>query len=129
MKIEHIAIWTADLEGLKVFYETYFQAQAGAKYTNPAKGFESYFLTFSSGPRLELMALTTLAEPPPGQDAPRAGYAHLAFSAGSRPAVDVLTARLSRDGYQVLDGPRVTGDGYYESSLLDPDGNRLEITI
>jgi lactoylglutathione lyase len=129
MHIEHIAIWTRDLEGLKGFYETYFQARAGARYTNPAKGFESYFLTFASGARLELMHMPAI---PASLDDPRlqfTGYIHLAVSVGSPAAVDELTARLARDGYPVLDGPRRTGDGYYESCVLDPDGNRVEITI
>jgi lactoylglutathione lyase len=137
--IEHIAIWTKDLEGLKTFYETYFQARAGAKYVNPGKGFESYFLTFASGARLELMYMPAI---PASLNDPRrqgrqsrpagrqfTGYIHLAVSVGSPAAVDDLTARLARDGYRVVDGPRHTGDGYYESCILDPDGNRVEITV
>ena len=129
MQIEHVAIWTSDLERLRAFYETYFQATAGPKYTNPARGFESYFLAFPSGPRLELMRLATLSQAPGGQGVPQVGYAHLAFSTGSREAVDALTARLVADGHRRLDGPRTTGDGYYESQVADPDGNLLEITI
>lgn len=129
MRIEHIAIWTHDLERLRQFYETYLDGQANAKYVNPRKQFESYFLTFAEGARLELMQMP--AVPPSKNDAEQqfTGYIHIAFSAGSREAVDTLTDRLRHDGYHVLDGPRLTGDGYYESSVLDPDGNRLEITV
>jgi lactoylglutathione lyase len=129
MRIEHVAIWTHDLERLRHFYETYFGGTANAKYVNPRKQFESYFLTFADGTRLELMQMP--AVPPSKNDVEQqfTGYIHLAFSAGSREAVDALTERLERDGYRLLDGPRATGDGYYESSVLDPDGNRIEITI
>jgi len=129
MHIEHIALWTANLEELKAFYETYFQARAGEKYANPAKGFESYFLTFVSGARLELMRLPAIPAALNDPQRQFTGYIHLAFSVGSQAAVDALTARLGQDGYRVVDGPRHTGDGYYESCVLDPDGNRVEITI
>ncbi len=128
MEIEHVAIWTRDLKGLKTFYEAYFQAKAGVKYSNPATGLESYFLTFPAGARIELMCLPSLVHQADAQEAPWTGYAHLAFSVGSREAVDTLTARLRADGHRVLDNPRYTGDGYYEASALDPDGNRLELT-
>lgn len=128
MKIEHMAIWTTDLERLRLFYETYFGARSNAKYVNAAKQFESYFLSFSTGARLEIMyspnVLSVVDE-----TMRRGGYAHLAFSLGSREQVDALTSRLRQDGYPVLDGPRQTGDGYYESAILDPDGNRIELTM
>ena len=129
MRIEHIAIWTHDLERLRHFYETYFGGTANAKYVNPRKQFESYFLSFTDGARLELMQMP--AVPPNKNDVEQqfTGYIHIAFSAGSREAVDALTDRLRADGYRILDGPRTTGDGYYESSVLDPDGNRIEITV
>jgi lactoylglutathione lyase len=127
--IEHVALWTRDLERLKAFYETYFQARAGDKYVNPDKQFESYFLTFSSGARLELMRMPTIPESLNDVEAQFTGYIHLALSVGSRKQVDDLTARLREDGYRVVDGPRQTGDGYYESCILDPDGNRIEITV
>ena len=129
MHIEQIAIWTQNLEQLKTFYETYFAATANNKYVNPTKQFESYFLTFKTGARLELMQMPTI---PTTQNNPATqftGYIHLAFSVGSQAEVDRLTTRLQQDGYPVVDGPRQTGDGYYESAVLDPDGNRLEITI
>ena len=129
MYIEHIAIWTKKLEQLKAFYETYFQAKAGEKYVNAAKQFESYFLTFSCGTRLELMRMPTIPESLDDVEAQFTGYVHLAFSVGSEEQVDALTTRLQEDGYRVVDGPRHTGDGYYESCVLDPDGNRIEITV
>ncbi len=129
MQIEHVAIWTKNLEQLKSFYETYFQASAGKKYLNPQKQFESYFLTFASGARLELMQQPTIPESLDDSLAQFTGYIHLAFSVGSEDEVEALTARLQQDGYRVVDGPRRTGDGYYESVILDPDGNRVEITV
>ena len=126
MHIEHIAVWTYDIKRLKSFYETYFEAQASAKYINAEKQFESYFLTFASGARLELMQTPTVV---PAHEGQFSGYAHLALSAGSEAQVDSLTARLRKDGYQVVSGPRCTGDGYYESVVRDPDGNRIEITV
>ncbi len=127
--IEHIAIWTPDLERLRRFYETYFDGTANTKYVNPRKQFESYFLTFAGGARLELMHMPAVLPGRNNIEQQFTGYIHIAFSAGSRESVDVLTERLRQDGYRVLDGPRTTGDGYYESVVLDPDGNRIEITI
>lgn len=128
MHIEHVAIWTKDIEGLRGFYETYFQAHSGEKYINPKKQFESYFLEFESGARLELMHQADIPDAPNDTRQQFNGIIHLAFSTGSVTAVDNLTDRLTRDGYRILDGPRRTGDGYYESVVLDPDGNRIEIT-
>ena len=129
MRIEHIAIWTHNLERLRQFYETYLDGQANAKYVNPRKQFESYFLTFADGARLELMQMPAVPLSKNDVEQQFTGYIHIAFSAGSREAVDALTERLRRDGYRILDGPRITGDGYYESTTLDPDGNRIEITV
>ena len=129
MHIEHVALWTKDLEILKAFYEQYFQAEAGEKYSNPAKHFESYFLRFASGARLELMRRPDIPERPGDAETQVAGYTHLAFATGSEANVDALTQRLHQDGYRVVDGPRRTGDGYYESTVLDPDGNGIEITV
>ncbi len=127
MHIEHVAIWTRQVEALKAFYETYFSARAGQKYTNPQTGFESYFLSFAGEARLELMQAPDV-EAAAGA-ARCVGYAHLAFATGSRQQVDQLTARLEADGYRIAGRPRTTGDGYYESVVLDPDGNRVEITV
>ena len=129
MHIEHIAIWTKELERLKAFYELYFDAKAGEKYINPTKQFESYFLRFASGARLELMHRPSIPETKDNALAQFTGLVHFAVSTGSEAHVDRLTARLARDGYPVVDGPRRTGDGYYESVVLDPDGNRIEITV
>jgi lactoylglutathione lyase len=127
MTIEHVALWTADLEQTRRFYEAYFGATAGARYHNPAKDFTSYFLRFASGARLELMHRPDLLAPA-ARAVPAVGYAHLAFATGSRAAVDSLTERLRADGHLVLGEPRTTGDGYYESVVADPDGNLVEIT-
>jgi lactoylglutathione lyase len=129
MRIEHVAIWTHDLERLRQFYETYFGGTANTKYVNPRKQFESYFITFADGARLELMQRPDVPASTNDVDQQFTGYIHLAFSIGSREAVDALTDRLRADGYRILDGPRTTGDGYYECTTLDPDGNRVEITV
>jgi lactoylglutathione lyase len=127
MRIEHIAMWTDDVERLSTFYGTYFGARIARPYINAAKGFESRFLSFDSGTRLEIMRTSSLAPVTHEPGAQRMGLTHLAICAGSEQTVDELTARLQRDGYPVVDGPRRTGDGYYESVVLDPDGNRVEI--
>ncbi len=125
--IEHVAIWTDDLERLRAFYEQYFEGVAGARYENAATGFRSYFLDLGGGARLELMQMPAVAERP--RDEQRLGWAHIALALGSEEAVDELTGRLRSDGYVILDGPRRTGDGYYESVVRDPDGNRVELTV
>lgn len=127
-RIEHIALWVDDLDALSAFYARAFGAQVGPRYINAAKGFESCFLTFDSGARIELMTTSRLAPTRHAPGTQRMGLTHLAISLGSEAAVDELTARLQSDGVTVLDGPRRTGDGYYESVVLDPEGNRIEIT-
>jgi lactoylglutathione lyase len=127
MRIEHIAIWTADLTRCKHFYTSYFGATAGPDYINPAKGFESCFISFADGARLEAMTTTSLSLVELAPGAQRLGLTHLAISVGSERLVDELTQRLRNDGIVVVDGPRRTGDGYYESVIIDPDGNRIEI--
>jgi lactoylglutathione lyase len=127
MRIEHIALWTHDIERLRAFYERYFGAAAGARYENRRKQFQSYFVSFGDGARVELMQSPRVGGDSAGEE--RLGYAHLALALGSEAAVDALTGRLRADGYAVLDGPRHTGDGYYESAVLDPDGNRIELTV
>jgi len=129
MKIDHIALWTKDLERLKAFYERYFHVKAGKKYVNPKKRFESYFLSFEDGCRLELMQMPTVPDSTNDVYQQFTGYIHFAVSTGSKEKVDELTHQLKLDGYEILDGPRTTGDGYYESVVLDPDNNRIEITI
>jgi len=129
MKIEHVAIWTKRLELLKEFYIKYFDAKPSEKYHNPNKGFSSYFLSFDSGARLELMEMAGVPESKDDRYDQFTGIIHIAFSLGAESAVDELTKRLAEDGFEKLDGPRYTGDGYYESCILDPDGNRLELTV
>jgi lactoylglutathione lyase len=128
MKIEHIAMWTTDLERCKRFYTRYFGAVAGEEYVNSAKGFTSCFLSLGEGARIELMTTTTLSPLVIEPGAQRMGFTHVAISVGSVQRVDELTRQLNHDGFAIVDGPRRTGDGYYESIVLDPDGNRVEIT-
>jgi lactoylglutathione lyase len=127
MNIEHIAVWVRDLELMREFYRRYFGAVAGPKYENPQKRFESYFLLFDGGARLELMRRVDISEKPPVPSL-YLGLAHFAISVGSESDVDHLTGELRLAGYHVAAGPRMTGDGYYESVVLDPEGNRIEIT-
>ncbi|MEY4761950.1 MAG: hypothetical protein RLZZ200_1806 [Pseudomonadota bacterium] len=128
MRIEHVAIWTDDIEGLAHFYSRYFGAVACAPYRNEAKGFESRFLSFESGARIELMRTTRLAPARVDPGTERMGLTHLALSVGSMERVDALVEQLKSEGVPVIDGPRRTGDGYYEAVILDPDGNRIEVT-
>ena len=128
-RIEHIALWTEDIERLARFYAHYFGASVGSTYANPSKGFESRFLTFADGARLELMTTSTLRPLKCEPGVHRMGLTHLALSLGSERRVEELTAVLRQAGVEVADGPRRTGDGYYESVILDPDGNRVELTV
>jgi lactoylglutathione lyase len=129
VRIEHVAIWCRDLEILRAFYETTFGARSSEKYVNEATGFESYFLSFDSGARLELMHLQSIPQTTNDPYEQFTGLVHLAISVGSETRVDELTNELKKAGYAVLDGPRRTGDGYYESVVLDPENNRIEITV
>nr|WKN37446.1 VOC family protein [Tunicatimonas sp. TK19036] len=126
MRIEHLALWTHDLEALRDFYCCYFKASASPRYHNPAKQFTSYFLSFASGCRLELMHRPELGNP---SAEVHIGLAHFALSVGSEEAVDHMTEVLQQAGYPPIDGPRHTGDGYYESTFRDPDGNLIELTV
>lgn len=127
MRIGHVAMYVSDLEGAKDFFIRYFDAVSNALYHNPKTGFRSYFLTFGDGARLEIMNKPDMEDLPKG--VARTGYIHIAFSVGSREKVDTMTARLKADGYSVISGPRTTGDGYYESCILDIEGNQIEITV
>jgi lactoylglutathione lyase len=127
MKIEHAALWTQNLERLKDFYVEFFNGKSNDKYVNPHTHFESYFITFDSGARLEIMQMPSVVINKNEADKQFIGYAHIAFSTGSRENVDRLTNILRTNGYSVISEPRETGDGYYESVILDPDGNRVEI--
>ena len=132
MKIEHLAIWSRDIEKLKLFYEKYFQGRAGEKYINSVKNFHSYFLSFDEGCRLEIMQMPGIPsnENDPGsyRGKQSIGITHFAISVGSKDRVDALTENLRHDGFEIVGEPRTTGDGYYESVVLDPEGNRIEIT-
>lgn len=129
MTINHVAIWTSQLEELKAFYEKYFQGSSNEKYVNTKKGFESYFITFKEGASLELMRRVGMNEQDKDAEKFYSGFTHMAFSVGSKEKVDELTEKMVNDGFKKLDGPRTTGDGFYESSIVDPDGNILEITV
>lgn len=127
MKINHIAVYVCDLEGARKFFEKYFYGISNQKYHNPTTGLMTYFLSFPTGDtRLELMSR------PEVETAPftpfRRGLTHLSFSVGSKDDVDSLTSRLADAGYKVLSGPRTTGDGYYESTVMGFEGLTLEIT-
>ena len=127
MRIDHIAIWAADIERLKAFYTRYFDLACGDKYTNPTKRFTSYFLSFADGStRIELMH--TPGRHVTDRGCGMAGLAHFSISVGSKEAVDELTERLRNDGYAILSNPRTTGDGYYESTVADTEGNCIEIS-
>ena len=128
MKIEHVAIWCKDLEALKDFYVNYFAARPNRKYQNDKKGFASYFLSFQSEARLELMHMKTIPEATHDPHLQFTGITHLAISTGSEDSVDRLTSKLRDAGYVIIAQPRRTGDGYYESVVLDPENNRIEIT-
>ena len=127
MKIDHIAIYVCNLEGARDFFMQYFGAKSNEGYHNKRTDFRSFFLSFDDDTRLELMARPQLADMEKVWE--RTGYAHLSFSVGSKERVDALTAQLKADGFEVVDGPRTTGDGYYESAIVGFEGNLIEITI
>lgn len=125
MYLAHTALFVEELQRSRDFFVTYFGCTSGSLYHNPKTGFHSYFLTFPGGGQLELMQRDTAAPRPDGRFR---GLDHIAVGVGSRQAVDDLTTRLAQDGYRVDSAPRTTGDGYYESCVLDAEGNRIEIT-
>ena len=127
MNIEHIAMYVTDLEAAKAFFVKYFGAHANDGYSNTKTGFSSYFLSFDTGARLEIMHRPQLTDDV--RQINRTGYIHIAFSLGSHKNVDRLTERLRSDGFAVLSGPRTTGDGYYESCIIDLEGNQIELTV
>lgn len=128
MKITHIAIWTNNLENLKGFYLKYFNGKSNKKYKNTEKGFESYFISFDEGVKLELMNRIDISEEKNSVNKEYIGISHFAFSVGTKKKVKELTEILRKDGYLIIGEPRITGDGFYESVILDPDKNRIEIT-
>lgn len=123
-RIDHAAMYVSDLEGTRQFFETYFGAVSNEQYHNPRTGLRTYFLSFEGDARLEIMTR-------PGVDRARQdgqlGWGHIALHLGSREAVDALAERLIADGHRIINGPRVTGDGYYEAVALDPEGNEVEL--
>ncbi len=127
MKIEHIAMYVNDLEGTRIFFEKYFGAVSNKGYHNVNTNFKSYFLTFDDGARLEIMNRPNLIDNQ--KELFLRGFIHIAFSVGSMDRVNELTEILKNDGYEVISGPRTTGDGYYESCVVGIEGNQIEITI
>lgn len=125
IKIAHAAVYVTDLEKSKDYYTTYFGGRSNERYKN-AKGFSSYFITFDGGASLEIMHHTQLELRPVREKAN--GWSHIAFSVGDRETVRYLTEKIVSDGYELYSPPRQTGDGYFESCVADPDGNRVEIT-
>ena len=125
MKIEHIALYVNDLEAARDFFVTFLRGKSNSGYHNPRTNFRSFFISFDDGARLELMTKPELAD----QEKPlnRSGYAHIAFSVGSKEKVDEMTEQLRSAGYEVISGPRTTGDGYYESCIVAIEGNQIEI--
>ncbi len=127
MRIEHIALYVNDLESARRFFVKHFGATSNDGYHNPQTDFRSYFLSFDKGARLEIMNKPEI--PDLSKELNRTGYAHIAFSVGSKEKVDALTAELKANGYKVISGPRTTGDGYYESCIIDLEDNQIEITV
>lgn len=127
MKITHIAMYINDLENTKNFFVKYFSAIPNEGYHNRNTDFKSYFLRFDDGVQLEIMNKPNMNDEV--KSLSRTGFSHMAFSVGSKEKVDEMTAKLKKDGYEVISGPRTTGDGYYESCILGPENNQIEITI
>jgi len=125
VRLEHVGVWVFDIDRVAAFYAKYLGAQVGELYRNPRKGFESRFLKFGGGARLELMTRQDVNQRAANE---LLGLAHVAISIGDEAAVDALAARLRADGVMPDSGPRRTGDGYYECVVRDPEDNRVEIT-
>ena len=127
MRISHVAMWVKDIENIKNFYMKYFNCKCNEKYINDKKGFQSYFLYFEDNSKLEIMNINDIEEL--NKENNFCGFTHIAISVGSKDKVDSLTKILENDGYIVASNPRTTGDGYYESVILDPENNKIEITV
>ncbi len=125
MRIEHVAMYVNDLESVRDFYVKYFGAKCNDKYHNISTGLQTYFLTFDDNARLEIMTRPGVKDRE--KSLLESGYIHLAFKVGSKEKVDELTSKLNKDGYKIISGPRTTGDGYYESCVLGPENNQIEI--
>ena len=126
MKIEHVAMYVNNMERARDFFIKYFGGKSNDGYHNEKTGFRSFFISFDDGARLEIMNRPEMDDTP--KTVYRTGYVHVAFSVGSKEKVDELTKRIKYDGYEVISGPRTTGDGYYESCIVDFEGNQIEIT-
>ena len=127
MRIEHVALYVNELEEARDFFVNYLEGHSNDGYHNKDTGFRSYFICFDSGARLEIMSKPGMLDDE--KDLNRTGYAHVAFSVGSRERVNELTSKLRDAGYAVVSGPRTTGDGYYESCIVAVEGNQIEITV
>lgn len=127
MRIEHVAMYVVDLEKARQFFEKYLGGTSNEIYHNRTTDFRSYFISFDDGARLEVMTKPEITDDEKGFA--RTGFIHVAFSVGSKERVDSLTAELKVDGYEVISGPRTTGDGYYESCIVAIESNQIEITV
>lgn len=128
MKLEHIAIWTDNIELLRNYYVSFFDGQSSEMYINPKTQFQSYFISFESGARLEIMSMPNIPDNTNDTiNAQHKGIIHIAFSVNTKQEVDAKATLLLANGFEILNGPRVTGDGYYEFVTIDPDKNRLEV--
>ena len=127
MRIEHVAMYVNDIEQARDFFVKYLDGKSNDGYHNVKTDFRSYFISFDDGARLEIMNRPDMADEEKALN--RTGLIHIAFSVGSKERVDVLTKILKADGYYIVSGPRVTGDGYYESCVVVIEGNQIEITI
>ena len=127
IKIEHIAMYVKNIEAARDFFVKYFHGKSNEGYYNKTNEFKSYFITFSDGARLEIMNIAGMDDMEKGMK--RTGFIHIAFSLGSKEKVLELTETLKKDGYSVVSGPRITGDGYFESCIIDMEGNQIELTV
>ena len=128
MRIEHIALFCKNLEQMRQFFLDHFEGESNGQYHNPRTGLRTYILTFpNGGARLELMQRPDIIDADPSK--PNIGFIHVSFAVGSKETVDAKTFELRDAGYQVTSGPRTTGDGYYESCILGPEGIQIEITV
>ena len=127
MRIEHIAMYVSDLESARDFFVKYLGGKSNNGYHNQKTEFRSYFISFDDGARLEIMTKPEISDY--NKPLNRTGYAHIAFSLGSKGKVDQLTEKLKNDGFAVLSGPRTTGDGYYESCIIAVEENQIELTV
>ena len=127
MRIEHIAMYVNDLDAVKDFFVTFLGGVSNSGYYNEKTGFKSYFISFEDGARLEIMNKSNMIDDPKMLN--RTGYAHIAFSVGSKEKVNEVTEKAREAGFEVISGPRTTGDGYYESCIVAIENNQIEITV